>query len=296
MDERKLIVDLSLVFGGIAMLVAFLIMLREGIEACLIVAIVASYLVKSGRARYLNAVWAGTGLAIALCIAIGLVLRYISAEFPQRQQELFECVVAVFAALILTSMVFWMKSAARSIKAQLHDKIDTSLAAPRGAALALVFMAFLAVGREGLETVVFLLAIFDQSIGWSVPIGAALGLFAAIAVGVLIFYGGVRLDLRRFFKISAVFIILVAAGLLAGAVRSLHEAGLWNGLQQIVADWSSALPKDGTLGTLLAGLFGYTDAPTLGEVLIYLAYLIPTLALFFAPTRLRATGPRLTSP
>ncbi|MCX8255128.1 Ferrous iron permease EfeU [Beijerinckiaceae bacterium RH AL1] len=267
------------------MLVAFLIMLREGIEASLIVGIIASYLAQTGRRQYLGAVWAGVGIAAAICAAIGVALTYASAEFPQRQQEMFESAVALVAVVILTSMVFWMKSAAKSIKGALHDKVDASIATSHNAALALVAMAFFAVGREGLESVFFLLAIFQQSTGYSVPLGALLGLLGAVAVGLLIYWGGVKLDLRRFFRVTGVFIIVVAAGLLAGFVRTMHEAGLWNGLQQVVADWSQVLPADGPLGTVLAGMFGYNDNPTLGEVAIYFAYLIPALILFFLPAR-----------
>ncbi len=277
------------------MLVAFLIMLREGIEASLIVSIIASYLAQTGRRQYLGAVWAGVGLAVALCAGVGIALTLASAEFPQRQQELFETIVALLAVGILTSMVFWMKSAARSIKGQLHDRIDASMTTGRSAALALVAMAFFAVGREGLESVFFLLAICQQSTGWAVPLGAFGDLVAAVAVGWLIYAGGVRLNMRRFFRVTGVFIIVVAAGLLAGALRTAHEAGLWNGLQQVVADWSEALPKDGALGTVLAGMFGYNDMPTFGELLIYFAYLVPAVVLFFMParTKMTASGPQL---
>lgn len=274
------------------MLVAFLIMLREGIEASLIVGIIGSYLAQTGRRNYLGAVWAGVALALILSVAVGLGLHAASAEFPQKQQELFESVVGLVAVVILTSMVFWMKSAAKSIKAELHDKIDTSMQSSHGAAIALAFMAFFAVGREGLESVFFLLAIFEQSTGPAVPIGALLGVLVAVGVGFLIYWGGVRLNLRRFFRITGVFIIIVAAGLLAGSLRTLHEAGLWNSLQEIVADWSGVLPKDSTVGTVLAGMFGYNDTPTLGEVLIYFAYLIPALILFFLPPRAKTSVPR----
>lgn len=267
------------------MLVAFLIMLREGIEASLIVGIIASYLAQTGRRHYLGAVLTGVLVAIVLCAIVGVGLSMASAEFPQKQQELFETFVALVACTILTSMVFWMKAAARSIKGQLHDQIDASMTTGRNAAFALVAMAFFAVGREGLESVFFLLAIFQQSTGLAVPLGAFLGLVGAFAVGWAIYAGGVRLNLRRFFRVTGVFIIVVAAGLLAGALRTAHEAGLWNSLQQVVADWSGGLPKDGPFGTLLAGMFGYTDTPTLGEVLIYFAYLVPALVLFFIPAR-----------
>lgn len=271
-------------FLGDAMLIAFLIMLREGIEAALIVGIVASYLSQTGRARMLPLVWSGVVLASVLCLALGVGLTLASEEFPQRQQELFEGVVAVVAAGILTSMVAWMRKAARSIKAQLHDSVDTALR-PGGSGLALVAMVFLAVGREGLESVFFLLAAFEQSEGPGVPAGAILGLLGAVAVGYGIYRGGVRLNLRAFFRWTGVFIVFVSAGLLASAVRAFHEAGLWNGLQDTAFDLSAALPNDSVAGTLLSGLFGYNDTPTMGEVVVYLAYLAVALALLTAGQR-----------
>lgn len=143
-------------------------------------------------------------------------------------------------------------------------------------------MSFFAVLREGLETVVFLLASFQQNLGFGVPLGAVLGYLAAIAVGVGIYQGGIRINLRKFFKWTGVFIIVVAAGLLAGAVRAFHEAGIWNSLQNIVFDASQTLPTHGVIGSVLAGIFSYNDAPTLGEAIAYFGYLIPTLVLFFS--------------
>jgi high-affinity iron transporter len=266
-------------------LVAYLIMLREGIEAALVVGIIAGYLQQTGRSRWMPAVWLGVVLAIAICVVVGVVLDLTSSEFPQKQQEFFEGAVALVAVCILTSMVFWMKKAARSIKAELHQSIDAALRPGDRQGWALVGMAFLAVGREGLESVFFLLAIFQQSEGISVPLGAFLGLATATAIGAAITYGGMRIDLRRFFRWSGAFIILVAAGLLAGALRAFHEAGLWNGLQQQAFDLSGVLPADGITGTLLAGLFGYQDAPTVGEVIVWAAFLIPALFLFFSDRR-----------
>lgn len=267
------------------MFAAYLIMLREGVEAALIVGIVASYLKQSGRAQWLPMVWVGVGAAVAVCLAVGFALVSANREFPQREQELFEGLVALLATAILTSMVFWMKKAARSIKAQLHDSIDNALRPGDRQGLALIGMVFFAVGREGLESLFFLLAIIQQSEGLAVPLGAALGLASAVAVGFAIYYGGVRLNLRRFFLWTGAFIIFVAAGLLAGAVRAFHEAGLWNGLQNTAFDLSSVLPLDGLIGTLLSSVFGYQDAPTIGEVIVYFAFLIPALILFFSSAR-----------
>jgi high-affinity iron transporter len=273
-------------------LVAFLIMLREGIEAALIVAIIAGYLKQTGRERALPAVWFGVASAAFLCIALGIALEAGGAEFPQKVQELFEGCVALLATGILTSMVFWMGKAARSIKAQLHSSIDAAMASDAYGGLGLAAMAFLAVGREGLESVFFLIATVQQDVGIGVPIGAALGLLCAFAFGVGIYRGGVRLNLRQFFRITGVFIIFVAAGLLSGAVRAFHEAGLWNSLQQTAFDLSDVLPGDGLLGTLLGGIFGYQDAPTVGEVIAYLAFLVPALLLFYMQGR-SVPAPRL---
>jgi high-affinity iron transporter len=269
------------------MFAAYLIMLREGIEAALIVGIVASYLKQSGRAQWLPMVWVGMGAAVAVCLAVGFALLSANKEFPQREQELFEGLVAVLATAILTSMVFWMKKAARSIKAQLHDSIDNALRPGDRQGLALIGMVFFAVGREGLESLFFLLAIIQQSEGWAVPLGAALGLASAVAVGFAIYYGGVRLNLRRFFLWTGAFIIFVAAGLLAGAVRAFHEAGLWNGLQNTAFDLSSFLSQDGLVGTVLSSVLGYQDAPAVGEVIVYFAFLIPALIFFFSSARLQ---------
>jgi high-affinity iron transporter len=267
------------------LLVAYLIMLREGIEAALIVGIVASYLKQTGRSQWMPGVWVGVALACVLCLGLGLVLDHLDAEFPQRQQELFEGLVGLLATVILTSMVFWMKKAARSIKAEIHDSIDSALGGHDRQGLALIGMVFFAVGREGLESVFFLLAIVEQSHGWAVPIGAALGLASAIGVGFAIYYGGVKLDLRRFFRWTGVFIIFVAAGLLATSLRAFHEAGVWNGLQKVVFDFSGVLPQDSVLGTLLSGFFGYQEAPTLGEIAIYFAFLLPVLAFFYTSSK-----------
>jgi high-affinity iron transporter len=182
-------------------------------------------------------------------------------------------------------MVFWMKQAARSIKATLHGSIDAALADRTGGGGALVGMAFFAVAREGLESVVFLIATFQQDVGIEAPIGAALGLAVACVIGWAITYGGARINLARFFRWTGIFILFVAAGLLAGSVRALHEAGLWNGLQRIAFDLSPVLPADGVIGTLLAGIFGYQVAPTVGEVAAYLIFLVPALCVFIVPAR-----------
>ncbi|KGM30679.1 iron uptake transporter permease EfeU [Inquilinus limosus] len=267
------------------MLVPFLIMMREGIEAALIVGIIAGYLRQTGRTQWMPLVWIGIAIAVLLSIAVGIVLNLISAEFPQREQELFEAVVGLVAVFVLTSMVFWMRKAARSIKAQLQHSVDAALEGHDAKGLALIGMAFFAVAREGLESVFFLLATFQQDVGLAAPIGALAGVAVAVAVGFAIFWFGVRLNLKRFFRWTGLFILVVAAGLLAGSLRALHEAGLWNGLQEIAFDLSHILPIDGPLGSVLAGIFGYQDTPTVGEVAVYILFLLVTLPLFLSGGR-----------
>lgn len=262
------------------MLAPFLIMLREGVEAALIVGIIAGYLKQIGRSDLMPAVWLGILTAIALALFAGAGLQLVSAEFPQKEQELFEAVVGLIAVGVLTWMVFWMRRAARSIRGELHAGVDRAL---QGSTFALIAMVFLAVAREGLESVFFLLAIFQQSDSALAPLGALLGVIAAVAVGYGIYAGGVRLDLRRFFRWTGVFILFVAAGLLANAVRAFHEAGVWNGLQATAFDISAVLPADGPAGVLLSGMFGYRDAPAIGEVIAYVVFLAVALVLFLAP-------------
>lgn len=259
-------------------------MLREGIEAALIVGIVASYLVRSGRREWLPALWIGVALACAVSLAAGAALDIIVGELPQRGQELFEAVIGVIAAAMLTSMVFWMRKAARSIKGELQAGVDAALSGTHQG-LALVGLAFLAVVREGLESVFFLLAIFQQNSGWAPAIGAGLGIVLAVVIGYAIYALGVKLNLRSFFRWTGILILFVAAGLVANAVRSLHEAGLWNHLQQSVYDLGTVLPADSALGAVLSGFFGYQERAVLGEVIAYLAFLVPMLALFLAGGR-----------
>jgi high-affinity iron transporter len=264
------------------MLVPFLIMLREGIEAALIVGIVASYLRQSGRGAWMPAVWCGIVLAMGLSLSIFVALHFAAAEFPQRTQELFEAIVGIIAVCLLTAMVFWMRKAARTIKDDLKHSIDEALASNDHQGVALLVMVFLAVVREGLESVFFLLATFEQNVGYGAPLGAFLGLAGATGFGAALYYGGARLNLRQFFRWTSILIVFVAAGLVASSIRSLHEAGLWNHLQGIAFDISGVLPADSVVGSVLCGIFGYQDAPTNGEFIGYLFFLIPALILFLA--------------
>lgn len=267
------------------MFVPFLIMFREGLEAALIVSLIASYLKRTQRSQWLGVVWIGVILAAALCLGLGVFINETTGEFPQKQQELFEGLVAVVAVCILTYMVFWMRKVSRSVKTHLEGAIDNALSAGKGQGWALVAMVFFAVAREGLESVFFLLAAFQQDVGVQAPIGAVLGLVAAILVGMMIYWGGIKLHLAKFFKWTSLFILFVAAGLAAGAIRAFHEAGLWNYLQDIAFNLTDVLSTHSLLGTFLEGILGYQEAPSVSEVLVYFLYLIPALIFFFMPQR-----------
>ena len=270
------------------MFVPFLIMLREGLEAALIVSLIASYLKRTQRGQWLGVMWTGVFLAAALCLGLGIFINETTGEFPQKEQELFEGIVAVIAVLILTYMVFWMRKVARNVKGELEQAVDKALKRGGNQSWALILMVFFAVAREGLESVFFLLAAFGQDLGVWPPLGAMLGLATAVVLGFLLYWGGIRLNLGAFFRWTSLFILLMAAGLAAGAIRAFHEAGLWNRFQEVAFDLSQVLSTHSLFGTLLESVFGYQEAPTVSEVAVWLIYLLPALAIFFMPTRVVA--------
>lgn len=273
------------------MLVPFLIMLREGLEAALIVGIIASYLRQTGRVAWMPVIWTGIFLAVTLALLGGAALQFVSAEFPQRQQEMFEAAVGLIAVGVLTWMVFWMRRASQSLRSELTGALDQAFQTGQGQTWALIGMVFLAVAREGLESVFFLLAVFQQGRGTGAPLGALLGVLCSVLAGWAFYRGSLRLNLKHFFRGTGLFILLVAAGLLSGAVRALHEAGLWNHAQHIVFDLSDWLPLDTALGSLFAGIFGYHPTPSVSEVVAYLGFLLITLIFFFRPAAPRRSPP-----
>ncbi|SOB93392.1 iron uptake transporter permease EfeU [Rhodobacter maris] len=268
------------------MLAPLLIMLREGLEAALVVAIIATYLKRTGRGAWIGAIWVGVLFALALSLFVGAGLQALQAEFPQRAQEGFEAIVALVAVGVLVWMVFWMRAAARSIRATLETGIDaafTENGPGQGTVWALIAMSFFAVAREGLESVFFLLAIFQQAPGPTAPLAALLGIVISIALGWGLYAGGLKLNLRLFFRASGLFILFVAAGLFSGALRSLHEAGLWNWLLTPAWDLSHELPLSSVAGAVLSALFGYHESPSFGEVLAWALFLVCTLPFFLRP-------------
>ncbi len=269
------------------MLPTFVITLREGLEASLIVGIVAAFLVKEGRRDQLSRMWLGVGAAVTLCLVVAVALRLTEHALPQQEQEGLEAVIAVVAVGMVSYMIVWMSRHARDLKGALTGQASRALAA--GSATAFVVMAFLAVMREGLETTVFLLAVFnDADDTVSAGGGAILGLLVALVIGYGIYRGGVRIDLRRFFKLTGVVLVLVAAGLASFAVHAAHEAGWWNALQAKPLDLSGLVQPGTVSASLLTGMFGLQPKPTTGEILAWLLVAIPLMAYVLMPERLRA--------
>lgn len=256
----------------------FFLMLREGLEAALIVGIIAAYLVKIGRRDALSKVAAGVAAAIGISIAIGLVVTLTIQKLPLAVQETAEGLAAVLAVAVLTWMLFWMRRQGRALKGDLERGVDVALS--QGSQVALVVLAFVAVIREGVETVLFMIPILSfQGTGIDTLLGGVIGLALAVGVGWAIFVAGVRVNLRRFFTVTGVVLIFVAAGLVAFAIREFGEAGLIANTGSAF-DLNAVLPDNGPIGSVLRGLFGYRSEPTPLELIGYLGYLVPVLFLF----------------
>jgi high-affinity iron transporter len=262
----------------------FLIGLREGLEASLIVGIIGAFLARNGRS--VRPMIAGVALAVAISIAVGVGLDLVSASLPQREQEMLETVIGAIAVVFVTTMIIWMNRHAMAMKGELEREAAQALNV--GGSMALSVMAFLAVLKEGFETAVFLLAAAQTSSGsrWYAVLGGAVGIAVAIAIGVGLYYGGLKINLGRFFRVTGVFLVLIAAGLGMSALRTAHEAGWVTIGQQQVLDLSSWLSAKSVLGALITGMFGIPNDPRLIEVLGWLMYAVPVMAIFLWPARL----------
>lgn len=259
------------------MVATFVIGLREGLEAALIVGIVAAFLKQRGGASAsaaLRWVWVGVLAAVLICLAVGVVLRIVSADLPQRQQEGLETVIGAVAVAMVTYMVVWMRRHSRDLKGQLEGAAGSALA--QGSAKALIAMAFLAVLREGLETAVFLLAAFNASgNGLTAGLGALLGILLAVLLGYGIYRGGVRINLSRFFRATGLVLVVVAAGLVMTALHTAHEAGWLNAGQDRLFDISWLVRSGSVQASLITGVLGIQPMPTVIEVIGWLGYLVP---------------------
>jgi high-affinity iron transporter len=276
-------------------LATFVIGLREGLEAALIVGIIAGFLANQGRRDALRQVWVGVGIAVVICVAVGVALELVTADLPQAAQEGLETLIGLFAVAMVTYMILWMRRHARHMRAELESSATVALA--RGSAGALVGMAFLAVLREGFETVVFLLAAFQASTS---PLeaggGALLGVIIAVVLGYGIYRGGVRLNMARFFRITGAVLVIVAAGLLMTAAHTAHEAGWINFGQQQAADLSWLVQPGTPVSSLLTGVLGIQPFPTIVEAVIWLVYAVPMLVHVLWPQRAPASRRRASEP
>lgn len=261
---------------------ALLITLREGLEISLVIAIIAAYLVKTGRPQYLRVMWAGVAAATLLSLATGVVFNVVIGEFEGKWEQAIEGALAFLAVGVLTWMIFWMRRNSKNISGELHGKIDDALAK---SALSLSFIAFIAVAREGFETVLFLLgAETGSSSGAEVVVGGLIGLAIAALIGIGFYTGSARVDLRQFFQVTGMLLILFAAGLFAKGLHEFRE--LFEIESSVVADtvWtvtSGPFAEGSTLHDFLKGLFGWSPTPERIRVVGYFAYLIPVTWLFF---------------
>ncbi|MCW2810830.1 MAG: hypothetical protein JWP61_1288 [Friedmanniella sp.] len=276
------------------MLGNFLIGLREGLEAALIVSILIAYLVKSDRRHLLSRIWVGVGIAVVVSLAFGAALTFGPRGLTFEAQELIGGGLSILAVGFVTWMIFWMARAARGMSGALRHQIDAAADGARGS---LVVVAVLAVGREGLETALFLWAATQaasrETGASSQPLlGAALGLAVAVVLGYLMYRGALKINLSRFFTWTGAFLIVVAAGVLAYGVHDLQEARFLPGLNTLAFDVSAAIPPTSWYGTLLKGVFNFSPATTVLELLAWLAYLIPTMAVFLTKVRQRRPQPQ----
>ncbi|GAB3590486.1 FTR1 family iron permease [Angustibacter peucedani] len=276
------------------MLPTFVIGLREGLEAALIVGIVAAFLAKQGRRDALRQVWAGVLAAVVLCLGVGFALHALERSLPQRQQEGLETVIGLLAVAMVTWMILWMRKNARFMKRDLEHAATSALA--RGSARALVVMAFLAVLREGFETAVFLLSVFQSSTNaGTASAGALLGIAVALVLGYAIYRGGLRINLQKFFTATGAVLVLVAAGLLMTSVHTAHEAGWITFGQGTVADLSALVTPGTAQAALLTGVLGVQPRPTVVEVVVWAVYLVPMLAVVLWKPRRRTPAARPTA-
>lgn len=267
------------------MLYSLLITLREGFEIALIVSIVLSYLVKTGRRHAVPQVWLGTALAATACLALGITVQLSARQLSGRALEAFEGGAMLFAFAVLTWMLFWMRRQAASLGGHLRTQIDAALRG--GSTLPLALLAASAVGREGLETVLFLVAgAATAGSGLTYVLGGVAGFAIAAVLGWLVYRGAARLPVRAFFTVTGIAVIVLAAGLLSNGLGELHEAGLLFTLGGHVWDTERLLAMSSTPGRFLHAIVGYDSSPLLGQVIAYWLYLALALVMFVAVPRL----------
>ncbi len=266
------------------MLSSLLITLREGLEAALIIGIILSYLARTENRQGFKPIWLGVSAAVVVSLVTGAVIYIFAGELSGRAEEVFEGIAMFIAVGVLTWMIFWMRKQAVDIKAHLHTQIQSVLTS--GSSMSLAVIAFVVVVREGIETVLFLFA--ATRVAESATLFAAggfLGLVIAAVIGYSIYKGTSRLNLRAFFNVTSLVLIIFAAGLLAHGIHEFHEAGVIPPIVERLWDINHVLPEKSVFGRFLTAIFGYNANPSLVEVLAYFSYLGGALAGYFRPIK-----------
>ena len=259
----------------------YLIGLREGLEAALVVSILVAYLVKSGHRDRQGAVWAGVAVAVSVSIGFGALLTFTSNQLSFQAQEAFGGTLSIVAVGFVTWMVFWMRRTARTLSTELRGRVDTALAM---GTLALALTALIAVGREGLETSLFIWSAVRATGDTTSPLlGALLGLASAVLLGYLFYRGALRINLAKFFTWTGAALIVVAAGVLAYGIHDLQEANLLPGLGSLAFDVSGTISPGSWYGALLKGTVNFSPATTWLQAIGWLLYIVPVIVLYFRP-------------
>jgi high-affinity iron transporter len=264
-----------------------LIGLREGLEAALVVSILIAFLVKTERRSSLPFVWLGVGVAVLLSIGFGALITFTTSTMSFQQQEAFGGGMSILAVVFVTGMIFWMRKAARTIAAELRGKMAKALEIGPWAVAA---VAFISVGREGLETAVFFYSsVQSAGVGTTEPlIGFVVGIGIAVALAWLLYAGAIRFDLGKFFTWTGALLVFVAAGVLAYGLHDLQEAAILPGLNTLAFDLSTTVPEASWYGALIKGIFNYSQRTTVLQAVAWVAYVVIVLPLFLIRPRVRA--------
>lgn len=259
------------------MLSSFFIAFREGLEAFLIIGIIISYLYKIGEIRYIKHVIFGSVAAIAVSIGLAYIFELFLGGFEGKVEEIFEGSIMLLAVIVLTYMLFWMNNQAKNIKSDIETSVDKAI--DKGRIFSLFFLGFIVVLREGAETVLFFRALSFQSSSRELIIGGVIGIISSIVLALIFFVSTRKVNLSLFFRITAILIMFIAAGLLATSIHEFQEAGIIPVIKDNFYDISSFISQDSIAGGILRSLFGYNPSPSLMEIIVYLAYLIIIIIL-----------------
>ncbi|ORM28794.1 iron uptake transporter permease EfeU [Williamsia sp. 1135] len=269
-----------------------LIGVREGLEAGIVVMILVAFLVKSDRRDALKWVWVGVGAAIAMVLIIFAVIHYGTSTVTGLTAEAIAGVSSLAAVVIVTFMVLWMKRAAASISGELKESMARALEVGSGA---VVLLSFLAVGREGVETALLMVGYAENTSGSNWPlVGLILGVLIAVVLTVLLYQGTVRINFQKFFTYTGIFLVFVAAGMLAYAIRALQTVGWLPGLSNTAFNLTSWYDQSSWYGTVLAGIFNFRPDPTVLQVVGWATYLVVVMTAFLWPRRTKTAPPHPT--